>query len=138
MDAVPSAFVDNVLKYVDTKGTGDCSTDCPIITPYCVSRPSTFEPCNTDDFRPGFSGVIRLKEKGSVSEKTVDLAKAKPLYPPTKVCTPPADPVAYDILGNKLYFAVKTEAGKEYDEVKADFTATIIEEKRTSIIGPVL
>ena len=138
LDAVPSAFVDNVLKYVDTKGTGDCSTDCPVITPYCVSPPSAFEPCKTDEYRPGFSGVIRIKEKGSATEKTVDLAKAKPLYPPTKVCPDPADPVAYAILGNKLYFAVKIDAGKEYDEVKAEFTATIIEEKRTSIIAPLL
>ena len=138
LDAPASAFIDNVLKYVDTKGSGDCSTDCPSVTPYCVSPPSTFEPCKTDEFRPGFSGTIHLKEKGASVGKTVDLAKAKPLYPPTKVCPDPVDPVAYAILGNKLYFAIQKDAGKEYDEVKAEFSANIIEEKRTSLIAPLL
>lgn len=136
LDAVPSAFTSNVLKYVDTTGVDpSCTTDCPVVTPYCSSPKSDFDPCKpSDPYRPGFTGTMTLKEKGAASAKVIDVAKAVPLIPGVIECK---GDLSYAILGNKLYFAIKKD-DKEYDEVAARFTAAIIEEKKTSLLGPLM
>lgn len=139
LDAVPSVFVNNVLKYVETKGSS-CETDCSPVTSYCASSPSGFNPCRTKDYKPGFIGVIGLKEKGAektdlTKRKVYDLADAVPLLPGSIEC-PGTNKVSYAILGNRLYFALLKDDDKEYDEVVALFSATVIEEKKTTLLGP--